>query len=170
VQPSGLPSGISVVPQSAQVTAGSAAAVFTFTASSSATAGNANILFAATSGSLNHSASLTLTLQSPAPPPASSLGRTKYVRTDSVTSYGTSLNGSWTLYDSGTKRFFIADTAANVLRVMDATTEKQIAAIPVPGVYGTDFTPDHTLIYAGTQIGDVYAIDPVAMQVAHRYL
>ena len=166
VVPSGLPSGISISPQTAQITSGSAAATFTFTASSSVAAGSANVLFTGTSGSLSHSASLALALQAP----PVSLGRTKYVRTDSVTSYGLDINPSWTTYDSATQRFFISDPDANLLRVMDAATEKQIAAIPVPGVYGIDFTPDHTVLYAGTQIGDVYAIDPVAMQVTHRYL
>jgi hypothetical protein len=63
----------------------------------------------------------------------------------------------------------VSDTGGNLLHVMDATTEKQIATIPVPGVYGIDITPDNSTIYAGTQIGDVYAIDPVKMTVTHRY-
>lgn len=167
VQPSGMPSGITVSPSSAQIAPGGAGPGFTVTASSSATAGNSTITFAGTSGSLSHSTQLALTLE--APPPTSALGRTKYVRTDSATSYGVALDEGWTVYDPATRRFYVSDTGGNLLRVMDATTEKQIAAIPVPGVYGIDITPDNSTIYAATQIGDVYAIDPVGMTVTHRY-
>jgi YVTN family beta-propeller protein len=168
VQPSGMTSGITVSPSSAQVSAGGSGTSFTVTASSSAATGNSTITFTATSGSLSHSAQLTLTLQ--APPATSALGRTKYVRTDSATDYGVALNEGWTVYDSATRRFYVTDTSENLLHVIDATTEKQIATIPVPGVYGIDITPDNSTIYAGTQIGDVYAIDPVKMTVTHRYM
>ena len=168
VQPSGMPAGVTVTPSSAQISAGSAGTSFTVTAASSAAAGNSTITFTGTSGSLSHSAQLAITLQGPSP--TSALGRTKYVRTDSATAYGGSLNEGWTVYDPATKRFFISDSSANLLHVMDATSEKQIAVIPVPGVYGIDITPDNSTIYAGTQIGDVYAIDPVGMAVTHRYL
>jgi WD40 repeat protein len=167
VQASGMPSGITVSPSSAQITAGGAATSFTVTASSSATAGNSTITFTGTSGSLSHAAQVAVTLQAAAP---AGLGRTKYVRTDSATAYGTALNENWMVFDSATKRFYVSDTAENLLRVMDATTEKQIATIPVPGVYGIDITPDNSTIYAGTEIGDLYAIDPVNMVVTHRYL
>lgn len=164
---SGMPSGVSVTPSSAQIYAG-ITSTFTISASSSASAGTSTITFTGTSGSLSHSAQLALTVQSPST--SSGVGRTKYVRTDSTTAYGTTLGESWTVFHSGTGRFFVSDTTANLLRVMDSTTEKQIATIPVPGVYGIDITPDQSTIYAGTQIGDVYAIDPVNMKVTQRYL
>ena len=33
-----------------------------------------------------------------------------------------------------------------------------------------DDTPDHTTLYVGTQIGDVYTIDTASLTVTHRYL
>lgn len=168
VAPSGMATGVTVTPASAQVTPGGAAASFTVSASGSATAGSSSVTFTGTSGTLTHTAQLAVTLQSP--PATSALGRTKYVRTDSATAYGTMLNEGWTVYDPATKRFYVSDTARNLIHVMDATTEKQIATITVPGVYGIDIAPDNSVMYAGTEIGDVYAIDPVGMTVTHRYL
>jgi WD40 repeat protein len=54
--------------------------------------------------------------------------------------------------------------------VLDPTTETRIATLDVPGAFGIDDTPDHTKIYVGTLIGDVYTIDPVAMTVTGRFL
>ncbi len=99
-----------------------------------------------------------------------SLSRTRYVRTNMVTEYPFWLNSSWEVFDSNTKRFFISDPSGNQIVVMDATKQTEIASIPVPGAFGIDETPDGSVLYAGTQIGDVYAIDPVAMTVKKRYM
>jgi len=48
-------------------------------------------------------------------------------------------------------------------------SEQKIAEIPVPGAFVGDETPDNKTIYLGTQIGDVYEIDPVGMTVVKRY-
>ena len=39
----------------------------------------------------------------------------------------------------------------------------------VPGAYGIDETPDNKTLYVGTEVGDVYAIDPVSMTITQRY-
>lgn len=54
--------------------------------------------------------------------------------------------------------------------VLDAASETQLASISVPGAFGIDDTPDHKILYVGTLIGDVYAIDPVEMTVIRRYI
>ena len=122
-----------------------------------------------TSGALTHSVNLSLGVDNPATlmhPPL----RTRYLRTDAQWDYGF-LNffpQQWIIYDPGTKRFFANNTALNRIDVFDATTELQIAEIPVPGAWVSDETPDHSTIYVGTQIGDLYAVDPVAMAVTKR--
>jgi WD40 repeat protein len=105
-----------------------------------------------------------------AEPPNPSLSRTHYVRTDMVTEYPFWVNESWTVFNSNSNRFFITDPNGNQVVAMDAAKEVKLASIPVPGAYGIDQTPDGTLLYVGTQFGDVYVIDPAAMTVKHRYL
>jgi hypothetical protein len=96
--------------------------------------------------------------------------RTRYLRTDAQWSYGF-LNyfpQPWILYDPGTKRFFANNTALNRIDVFDATTELQIGQIPIPGPWTSDETPDHSTIYVGTQLGDLYTVNPVTMTVTER--
>ncbi len=97
--------------------------------------------------------------------------RTRYVRTDAQWDYGF-LNffpQQWIIYDPTTKRFFVNNTALNRIDVFDAGSELEIAQIPVPGPWVSDESPDHSTIYVGTQVGDLYAIDPVAMKVTQRF-
>ncbi len=96
--------------------------------------------------------------------------RTRYVRTDAVTEYYQWLNTHWIVYHQSTARFFVTDPFSNQIFVLDASSQKVIAHILVPGAFGIDDTPDHATLYAGTLLGDVYSIDPVAMQVKHRYI
>lgn len=92
-----------------------------------------------------------------------SLSRTRYVRTDAVQPYAV-------LFNSTTNRFFMSDPGSNQIFVFDATARQLVGSIIVPGAYGMDETPDGSVLYAGTQIGDVYAIDPATMAVTQRYL
>ncbi|HJX83800.1 MAG TPA: IPT/TIG domain-containing protein, partial [Candidatus Angelobacter sp.] len=41
--------------------------------------------------------------------------------------------------------------------------------IPVPGAFVGDTTPDQRAIYIGTQVGDVYKIDPVSLKAVQRF-
>jgi len=67
-----------------------------------------------------------------------------------------------------THRFFLSDTSLNQVVVIDAKTEARIGQIPVPGAFVGDISPDQSTIYIGTQVGDLYEIDPVAMAVKAR--
>jgi hypothetical protein len=162
----GLPTGVSISPANPQVTPGTPLQI-AFTAASTVTAATVNLTVTGASGSLSHSQTLSLIVKAVPPP---SLSRTRYVRTDAPTAYSEILNLGWTVFDSNTKRFFVSDPSGNQIVVLDAKTETQIASIPVPGAYGIDEAPGQSLIYAGTEIGDVYTIDPVGMKVTHRYL
>jgi len=96
--------------------------------------------------------------------------RTQYVRTNALWDYAY-LNYSpqpWILYEPGTKRFFASNSTLNRVDVLDAATESKVGEITVPGAWSGDVTPDHTTIYMGTQIGDIYVINPVTMTVTKR--
>ena len=167
LQISGLPSGVTFSPANPQITPGTPLQI-TFSAATTVAASAETITVTGTSGAINHSAPLSLTVK--AAPITASLPRTRYVRTDAVTEYFLQLNKNWMVYDPVTNRFFVSDPDGNRVVALDAGSRSEIKAIPVPGAFGIDESPDHSVIYAGTQIGDVYAIDPVSMQVTQRYL
>ncbi len=167
VQFSGVPVGVTVSPSSITLAPGTPQQV-TFTVSSSAISSSSTITFTGTSGALQHTASLSLTVNGSAGSGAPV--RTRYRRTDATTEYFLYLNQHWIVYHTATQRYFVTDPASNQVHVIDAMTEQQIAAIPVPGAFGIDDTPDHTTLWVGTLIGDVYSIDPVSMTVTHRYI
>jgi hypothetical protein len=162
-----LPSGVTISPSNPQVTPGAPLQI-TVAAASSVSASTESLTVTGVSGTLSHNTAIGLTVNPKVIVP--SLSRTRYVRTNMVTEYPFWLNSSWEVFDSNTKRFFVSDPFGNQIVVMDATTQAKVASIPVPGAFGIDETPDGSVLYAGTQIGDVYAIDPVAMTVKKRYM
>ncbi|HEV2399888.1 MAG TPA: hypothetical protein VGS27_23305 [Candidatus Sulfotelmatobacter sp.] len=165
----GAPSGVSASPQQFTLSPGMQQSV-SISASSTAATGSVTLTVAGTSGSLAHDQQIGLTIstivQSQMHPPF----RTRYVRTDTLwdTSFLNFFPQDLILYDPGTNRFFVSDTYLNRVDVFDAATETQIAQITVPGAFVGDETPDHKTIYLGTQVGDLYEIDPVAMAVTKR--
>jgi len=167
VQISGLPAGVTTSPPSATLTPGVAQA-FMISATANAAAGTTTVAFQGTSGSLTHTANLQVQVTSGGS--AGLSGRTKFLRTDAVTEYYLSLNTHWVVYNPGTSRFFVTDPGSNQVFVIDSTTETRIASIAVPGAYGIDDTPDHSVLYVATLIGDIYTIDSSAMKVTHRYI
>jgi hypothetical protein len=166
IQVMGLPSGVSVSPSNISLVPGTTQPV-TFTAAANAATGTATVTFTGTSGSLTHTARLTLTVNSAF---SGGPGRNRYLRSDATTPYFAWLNQHWTVFHPGTSRFFVTDPYSGRVFVFDATSETEIGSILIPGAYGIDETPDHSTLYVGTLIGDVYAVDPVAMTVAKRYI
>ncbi|HLY60247.1 MAG TPA: hypothetical protein VKV95_05730 [Terriglobia bacterium] len=168
IQTSGPTTGITISPSVATLAPGTPQQL-TLSASSSIVISNAIVSITGTSGSLTHTAQLTLSVTpivtSNVPP-----FRMRYVRTDATTSYSQWLNSSWIIYNPPTSRFFVTDPDSNHIFVLDAGTETVVGAIKIPGAFGIDDTPDHLTLYVGTQIGDIYAIDPVGMTVTKRYL
>ena len=164
VQVSGMPAGVSVTPATITVSPGTPQKL-AIAATATASPGNANLTFTGTAGSLSHTAQLSLTVDAP---PV--LVRTRYVRTDRKTPIYDFINTHWLVYNLPTNRFFVADPFTNHVFVLDAATEQQIATIDVPGAFALDQTLDQTGLWVGTQIGDVYTIDPVAMRVTKRYI
>jgi hypothetical protein len=166
VQVTGIPSGVTVSPTSLTLQPGTPQQV-TLTAAASLAAQATTVTFTGTSGSLTHTVALSVTVNGtyngvPV--------RTRYLRTDATTEYFAFPNLHWAIYSPTTSRFFVTDPYSNHVFVFDPASETQIGTINVPGAYGIDDTPDHSTLYVGTLIGDVYALDPVAMSVKQRYL
>jgi len=165
-----LPQNVTATPASLQISPGAQQQITLAASSAFVSSSSVGITVSGVSGSLTSGTSFTLNIEGTAPVSNTPTFRTRYVRTDAATEYFTALNAVWMIYNSGTNRFFLSDPDTNRVIVLDAAKEAEIATIPVPGALGIDQTPDGSLIYAGTEIGDVYAIDPIAMQVKHRYL
>ena len=167
LQITGMPAGVTVTPANLQGAPGQPT-MLSFTAVPYLSASTSTLTITGASGLLSHSATTNLVVSPfggtiPIP-------RTKYLRTDASTEYFQHGNTHWTLYDQNTSRFFVTDPTGNQVIAVDAATQTLITAIPVPGAFTVDETPDHSMLYVGTWIGDVYVIDPVKMQVTHRYI
>jgi DNA-binding beta-propeller fold protein YncE len=166
VQMTGVPAGVSVSPTPITLVPGTPQQV-TFTAAANAASANATVTFTGTAGSLTHTAGLGLAVN------GSGNGvpvRTRYVRTDATTEYFGWVNQHWILYHAATGRYFVTDPSSNQIIVIDAASQTEIGTIGVPGAFGIDQTPDGTTLWVGTQVGDVYSVDPIGMAVIQRYI
>ena len=165
---SGLPVDVTAAPAEFSLSPGGQQAV-TISAGATATMGAATLTVTATSGSLDHSGQVGLEVT---PPETSAYtpGRTRYVRTDAQwdTGFLYYLPQQWAIYEPVTKRYFMSNTWLNRIDVFDAASELKIGEISVPGPWVGDVSLDHSKIYMGTQIGDVYEIDPVSLRVTKR--
>jgi len=165
---SGMPAGVTATPSQFTLSAGGQQSVV-IAASLTAAAGNSALTVTGTSGALQHSDQVALKVSLlQGPPPA--IARIRYVQTDTQwdTSFFNFFPQILILYHSNTHRFFLSDTSLNQVVVIDAKSEAKIGQIPVPGAFVGDISPDQSTIYIGTQVGDLYEIDPVAMAVKAR--
>lgn len=169
VQVSGLPTGVSASPTSITLTPGTAQQV-NFSADANASTTSQTVTFTGVSASLTHAAKLSLSVSGGTGSGPFTAGRTKYVRTDATTEYFQWVNLHWIVYNPITNYFYVTDPDSNHVMVLDAASETEVGEISVPGAYSIDDTSDHKTLYIGTAIGDLYAVDPVAMIVTHRYV
>jgi hypothetical protein len=138
-------------------------------AQSSALAATISLTVQAVSGTLSHSVQIALSIQTATSSMHAPL-RTQYQRTDSFYNDGLQYAPPhFTAYDQPLRRFFVSNPYPNRVDVFDAAQEFQIGFIVVPFAWGIDISPDGTMLYAGTLIGDVYQIDPNALQVTQRF-
>jgi hypothetical protein len=165
VQASGLPPGISVAPTTIALVPGAPQQIG-ISAAPNVAAGAQTITFTGTSGSLTQTTQLSLSLT-----PFTGLPtRTRFLRTDATTVYGEWINQHWIVYHTGTNRYFVTDPSTNQIIVVDARSKTMIGNILVPQAFGIDQSPDGSILYVGTLIGDVYTVDPVGMAVIQRYM
>jgi DNA-binding beta-propeller fold protein YncE len=143
----------------------------TFSADSEASVGTTTMTISAESGALSHHNSISLTVTKTESSGALSL-RTNFLRTDAQwdIAYLNFAPQPWIVYDSATRRFFVSNTSVSRIDVIDAQSESVVAEIPVPRPWTGDISPDHKSFYMGTLIGDVYEIDPLALNVRKRFV
>ena len=160
----GLPSTVVASPSAFKVTPGSSQRV-TLTASATAATGAAKLTVTGMSGSLIHSVNCNLKIVIPAQG-AYAPFRLRYLdMAQEIPGNAGQFPTSHLLYHWPTKRFFSADAYQNRIWVYDARTELQVGKITVPGAWTIDQSPDQSTLYVGTQVGDIYKINPVTMTV-----
>jgi hypothetical protein len=165
---SNFPTGVTAVPSQFSLGPGGQQQV-AISASETAAVATPTLEVTGVSGALTHTMPIALKITSPQGGPILT-GRVRYVQTDTQWDSGflEFFPQPLIIFDPGTKRFFVSDTSLNQVEVIDATTETLIAEITVPGAFVGDESQDYKTIYLGTQVGDLYEIDPVAMQVVKR--
>lgn len=162
----GAPAGVTVTPATISVS-GAGSVPVVVAAASNAASGTVTVTATGTSGALTHSSTVALTVQGPA---AAGPARLHYVRTDSQLSGDLSFFPQQHLfYSASTRRFFFADASLNRIHVFDARTQTKIAELIVPGAFQVDESPDGSTLWVGTQVGDLYTVDPAKLTVVHRY-
>ncbi len=166
---SGLPAGVSPAPAQFNLAPGGQQTI-TFTAAAAAPVASVNFAVNGSAGAVSHSENASLVVNSAQILPRSPF-RTSYLRTDTQwdVSFLNFFPQRLMIYHAPTRRFFSSSTLLNRIDVIDATTEQVVGEIPVPGAFSGDETPDHSAIYMGTQVGDVYKIDPISMKVLQRF-
>src|SRR2546422_6516746 len=164
-----LPAGVTSNPASPFSVDAGASTPVVFGASVNATAGNFTISVQGTSGSLSHSDSLAVAIQSAV---NSALPRTAYARTDSNSASDDPFgepHHRHIAYDSANKQVFVANRAMNRVEVFSTTTQSRIAQISVPGASSVDLSADGTAIWIGTAIEQIVAIDTFSLKIKNRY-
>ena len=166
---SGLPSGVTSNPASPFSIAAGATTVVVFGASLSTATGNFTVSAQGTSGTLSHSQTLTLTVQSGV---ASNLPRTSYARTDSVLTADSPLgepHHRHIAYDPANKQVFVANRAMNRVDVFSTTNHTRVVQIAVPGATSADLSADGATVWIGTALDEIVSIDPASLAVKNRY-
>jgi len=171
---SGLPAGVTATPTGFVLAVGVPQQV-TISASGNASVATTNLSVTGVSGTLQHVSPVSLKVTASGTVGGggniAAAARVRYIQTDTQwdTGFLSFFPQRLILYDPGTKLFFLSDPSLNLVDVIDPTSEQKVAEIPVPGAFVGDETPDNKTIYVGTQIGDVYQIDPVGMKVVKRF-
>ena len=165
----GVPTGVISNPASSFTVAAGASAPILFGATAAAGTGSFTITAQGTSGSLSHSATLALTIQTS---PIAALSRTTYARTDSVAAKDDppgEAHHRHIAYDPANKHVFVANRAMNRVEVFSSNGRTLVAEITVPGASSVDLSPDGGTAWVGTVTEQIVAIDTASLQVKERY-
>jgi hypothetical protein len=164
-----LPAGITSNPASPFTIAAGANTSVVFGATVSAAPGSTTITAQAVSGSLSHSATLALSVQTSI---LAALPRTAYLRADS-TSAADDPSGEphhrHIAYDSANKHLFVANRAMNRVEAFSTTDHSRVAQIDVPGASSADLSPDGATLWIGTVTEQVVTIGTTSLQVESRF-
>jgi hypothetical protein len=166
---SAIPAGVISNPASPFSVAAGASTPVIFGAATNAATGNFTVSVQGASGTLSHSASLALSIQSGVVPV---LPRTAYVRTDS-TSAADDPPGEphhrHIAYDPANKHVFVANRALNRVEIFSSTSQSRIAQISIPGASSADLSADGSTVWLGTSLEQIIAIDANSLQIKNRY-
>ena len=166
---SGVPAGVMSNPAGAfSVSAGQPVSVI-IGASPNAATGQYAISAQATSGSLSHSASLSLTIQTAV---ALNLPRSTFLRSDSVATADTPSGEPrrrQIVFDAAGKRLFVANPAMNRVEVYADANPGLQAEIDAPGASSVDLSADGAPLWVGMDTEEVVAVWTASLQVIARY-
>jgi hypothetical protein len=164
-----LPAGVTSNPASPfNVTAGASVPVI-FGAAATATTGNFTLSAQGSSGTLSHSGSLALSVQSGV---ILALPRTAYVRTDATSAADNPFgepHHRHIAYDAANKHVFVANRAMNRVEVFSSASQTGTAQISVPGASSADLSADGSTVWIGTSLEQIVAIDTASLQIKTRY-
>ncbi len=168
VQLSAIPSGLAL--SSLNYTTASSGPGRTIFVEASSHATNGDITVTATYGPLTQTVSLPFTI-GPAEAITSVALSTadQLVPTDALTPYTSFPEPNYLLYHAASNRFFSTDAYLNQLNVVDAATHLLKTTLAIPGAFGIDQSPDGSVLYIGTTMGDLYTVDPINLVILKRY-
>ena len=164
-----LPAGVTSNPASPFSVTASAATPVVFGAAANAATGNFTISVQGASGSLSHSDSLSVAIQSAVIPP---LPRSSYARTDSTLPSDAPFgepHHRHIAYVPANKHIFVANRAMNRVDVFSTTTQSPVAQISVPGASSADLSADGSTVWIGTALERIVAIDAASLKIKTRY-
>src|SRR5229473_4304174 len=164
-----LPAGVTSNPASPFSVAAGASTPVVFGASANATTGDFTISLQGTSGSLSHSGTLAVTIQSAV---NSALPRTAYAKTDSNSASDDPFGEPHHRhigYDPANKHVFVANRAMNRVEVFSTTSLSRVEQISVPGATSADLSADGTTVWIGTAVEQIVAIDTSSLRMRNRY-
>ena len=166
---SGVPAGVTANPSGAfSVAAGQSANVL-FGADPSSAAGQFSVVASGVSGSLNHSASLGITVQAGV---LQNSPRTAFIENDSVASLdnpSSEPHCRHIVYDPAGQRFFVANQAMNRVEVYSALNPTLQTTIDAPAASSVDLSADGATLWVGTATEQILAINTASLQVTSRY-
>jgi hypothetical protein len=146
----GLPSGITSNPASPFTIPAGGNASLLFGATPVAATGNFSLSAQGASGSLSHTASLSLAVQSGV---ISALPRTSYAATSALASMDDPPGEPHHLhmaYDAANKHLFVANRAMNCVEVFSSVDGSRVARISIPGASSADLSADGKTVWIGT--------------------
>ena len=168
LQVTGAPAGVTVSPTTYTAPANGVLMNVYVTAGSGATGGTLSVI--AVYGSAQTGLLLPIAIG-----PAKNFNPVPLTKTDqlihvdTLTPYFAFPPPIYTVYHAATQRFFSSEAYLNRLYVTDAKSRSLAATLTIPGAFGIDQAPDGSVIYVGTLIGDLYAVDPVSMTIVKRW-
>jgi hypothetical protein len=131
-------------------------------------AGNFTVSATGTSGGLSHAANFNLRVQVVAP----SATKTTYIRTDSIPvldSVAGEPHHRHMAYDSTNKNLFVANRGMNRVEVLPTMNQGGKTRVDAPGASSSDISADGSVVWIGSAVEQIYAIDTKSLRIKARY-